>query len=367
MAQPITDYAAFFDGAKQAVWEMEQLKLREEQLLNLENELETSLKTKQKQVSDIISQTVKKRLEEINQSYDAEISKKQDRLKKIRSKREKAKNQGVKERIVEDTQSLLKENADLRRQMKTLFHTNHVPRFCAGKLYYSLYFTKGLKELVTMLIVLLICFLTVPCGIYFMIPERKTMHLILIYMLSILIFGGLYVKIGNSTKIKYMDVLKEGRQILNQIAANKKQVKKITKSIRKDKDEAVYNLQKYDDEIAQLEQDMAQAERQKKEALNTFESVTKTIISDEIMGNHQAELTQIETDLAKTNDDLKETQKAAMNKALYITDNYEVYAGKEFMSVERLEALEELIQSGKATNLTEAITVYKSKEYQNHS
>ena len=365
MAQPITDYAAFFDGAKQAVRELEQLKLREEQLLKLENELETSLKTKQKQVSDTISQTQKKRHAEIMNSYDKDISYLQDRLKKVRSKREKAKNQGVKERIAEDTQSLLKENADLRRQMKTLFHTNHVPRFCAGKLYYSLYFTKGLKELLTLLIVLLICFLAVPCGVYFMIPERKTMHLILIYVLSILLFGGLYVKIGNSTKIKYMDVLKQGRQILNQIAANKKKVKKITKSIRKDKDEAVYNLQKFDDEIAQLEQNMAEAERKKEDALNTFENVVKTIISDEIMGNYLAVLTQIETDLGKTIEDLKETQKAAMNKALYITDNYQVYAGKEFMSVEGLEALEELIQSGKATNLTEAITIYKSKEHQN--
>lgn len=366
MAQPITDYAAFFESAKQAVREMEQLKMREEQLLNLEKELESSLKTKQKQVSDMISQTVKKRTEEINKSYDTEIGKKQDRLKKVRSKREKAKSQGVKERIAEDTQSLMKENIDLRRQMKTLFHTKQVPRFCASKFYYSLYFTKGMKEMLAVLVALLICFLVIPCGIYFMIPERKTLHLIVIYVLTILVFGGLYVKVGNATKMKHMDALKEGRRIYNKIAANKKQIKKITKSIRKDKDEAVYNLQKYDDEIAQLEQDMAQAERQKKEALNTFETVTKTIISDEISGNHQAEIDQIETDLVKTNEDLKETQKAAMNKALYITDNYEVYAGKEFMTVEGLESLQELIQSGKASNLTEAITIFKSKEHPNY-
>ena len=30
-----------------------------------------------------------------------------------------------------------------------------------------------------------------------------------------------------------------------------------------------------------------------------------------------------------------------------------------------IKELEELIQSGKATNLTEAITIYKSKEHQN--
>ena len=54
----------------------------------------------------------------------------------------------------------------------------------------------------------------------------------------------------------------------------------------------------------------------------------------------------------------------AMNKALYITDHFEIYAGKDFMTKERLEALEEIITSGKASNISEAIVVFKSKDYQ---
>ena len=53
-----------------------------------------------------------------------------------------------------------------------------------------------------------------------------------------------------------------------------------------------------------------------------------------------------------------------MNKALYITDHFEIYAGKDFMTKERLEALEEIITSGKASNISEAIVVFKSKDYQ---
>lgn len=367
MAQPITDYAAFFAGAKQAIHEMELLKQRERQLLDLEAKLEGSLKAKQKSVSDAIAQTVKQRSDEIIKSYDAEISKSNDRLKKVRSKREKAKSQGVKERIAEDTSGLLNENQELKRQLRAVLRADHVPRICSSKFYYSLYFTRGFKELLILLLTLVICFLAVPCGIYFLIPKRKVLHLVLIYVLAILIFGGLYVAIGNSTKMKHMEALREGRKIRNQITANKKQMKKITKSIRKDKDEAIYNLEKFDDEIAQLDQDITQAERQKKEALHTFETVTKTIISDEIMGNNRAELDQIETDLAKTCADLKEIRNAAMSKALYITDNYEVYTGKEFMNIRRLEVLEEMIQSGKAMNLSEAIAVFKSKEYQNNA
>ena len=163
--------------------------------------------------------------------------------------------------------------------------------------------------------------------------------------------------------MKHMQTLKEGSLLRSQIKANKKQMKKIEKSIRKDKDEAVYNLQLFDDEIAQLEQDMAQTERQKKDALNTFNNVTKTIISDEINGNHKAEIEQVESDLVKTTADLKSTQSALMAKALYITDNFEIYAGKEFMVLEKLNALQEIIESEKATNLTDAVLVFKSKDY----
>lgn len=362
MAQPITDYNAFFAGAKQAVQELDELKQKEKMLLDLEKQLENSLKSKKKEVADTIAQTVKKRSDEIAKSYDVEIGKAQDRLKKVRSKREKAKTQGEKERIVEETQSLVRENSDLKAQMKTIFHANRVPKFCASNLYYALFFTKGFKELMTMFITLLLVFLALPVDIYFVIPERQTMYLVVIYVAVIIVFGGLYVKIGNSTKMKHMDALKEGRVIREKIKANKKQMKSIEKSIRKDKNDSVYNLQKFDDEIAQLEQDMAQAERKKKEALNTFNTVTKTIISDEIMGNHKAELDQIESDFAKTTADLKETQNAAMAKALYITDNFEIYAGKDFMTIERLSALEEIIQSGQAANISEAITTFKNKK-----
>lgn len=364
MAQPITDYAAFFAGAKQAVQELKQLEEREKQLEGQEKQLENTLKVKQRTVADTISQTVKQRSEEISKSYDAEIGKTQDRLKKVRAKREKAKNQGVKERIAEDTQSLIKENADLKGQIKTLFKANHVPKYCASNLYYSLYFTRGLKEAGALLLMLLILFVAVPCGIYFAVPERRTWHLILIYVLDILIFGGIYVKIGNSTKMRYMDVLKEGREIKNHIRANKKQMKIIAKTIRKDKNEKIYNLEKFDDEIAQLDQDLAQTNKKKKDALNTFDTVTKTIISDEIMAANKAEIDKMEAELQNVTEELKSVRYSFKEKALFITDNYEVYTGRDFMALDRLEALEEIIQSGAAKNISEAITVFKSRDRQ---
>ena len=113
MGQPITDYAAFFASAGQAVQELEALNTEVEQLEADEKKLESSLKGKQRSVTETISQTVKQRKEEITKSYDAELGKAQERLKKVKAKREKAKNQGVKERIEEDTRGLVRENKEL--------------------------------------------------------------------------------------------------------------------------------------------------------------------------------------------------------------------------------------------------------------
>ena len=92
------------------------------------------------------------------------------------------------------------------------------------------------------------------------------------------------------TKVRYMDVLKEGLGIRAKIRANKKEMKVIAKTIRRDKNETIYNLQKFDDEIAQLDQDVAEINRKKKEALTTFDTVTRTIISDEITANNKEEI-----------------------------------------------------------------------------
>ena len=350
MGQPITDYAAFFASAGQAVQELEALNTEVEQLEADEKKLESSLKGKQRSVTETISQTVKQRKEEITKSYDAELGKAQERLKKVKAKREKAKNQGVKERIEEDTRGLVRENKELADQIKTLFKANHVPGFCRGNYYYALYFTRTFKDFLTLLVTILICFLAIPCGVYFLIPERRTMYLV-----------GIYVTVGNMTKVRYMDVLKEGLGIRAKIRANKKEMKVIAKTIRRDKNETIYNLQKFDDEIAQLDQDVAEINRKKKEALTTFDTVTRTIISDEITANNKEEIDRMEDELASLSEKLRSTRTAAKEKSLFITDNYEVYIGKGYMTSEKLQALADIVRSGAASNISDAIAVYKSQ------
>lgn len=361
MAQTITDFDAFLTDAKEAVSELAQFSKKEEELKQEESCLEKSLEAEKKAVTDAISLTVKKRREEISSSYDNEIGKTQEQLKKIRAKREKAKSQGIKERIEEETAELHAYTRELKVRMKTLFQKEHVPGLCGSRFYYALYFTRGFKEILILLLTIAVCFLLVPYGVYSVLPEKKTFLLAAIYFICILVFGGIYTIVGNVTRGRHLQALKEGRTIRNLLVSNRRKEKLIIGSIKKDKDEAIYNLEKFDDEIAQLEQDLTETAGKKKEALNTFENVTSTIISDEITGSSKEKIDNLAADYEEAKGRLRYTQTMVKEKKIYITNTYESYVGREFLHVDKLEELRKILAAGEAGNISEAVEVYRSR------
>ncbi len=364
MGSGITDYSAFLSEAMKAVEELNRSKKACDELSAEERRLERELESEKRTVTDSINVTVKKRREEISSSYDKEIGSGQERLRKVRAKREKAKSQGIRERIDEETEVLREHNQELDSQLKTLFKQNRVPAFCRSTWYYAMYMPGSLKEAGLGLLTFLICFLGIPSGAYFLVPEeqRKFWMLIVIYLLAILLFGGIYITIGNKTKIRHADTLKKGRDIRSIMRSNRKKIRVITLSIRRDRDEKVYNLEKFDDEIARIEQELQEISLHKKDALNTFNTVTKTIISDEIVNNSKDRLEALQEEHERTEARLTEAQIHLKEQALHVTDEYETYLGKEFLQTDRLAELAKIIRNGQASNLSEAIVVYKEQK-----
>ncbi|RGY97693.1 hypothetical protein [Clostridium sp. AM58-1XD] len=346
---PISDHIAFLTEAREKLEELELLKDREKQLKADEIRLEKVLESEKKTVNDNIAATIKKRREEINSSYDKEIAKGQDKLKKARVKREKAKSQGMKERIAEETADLHKENRDLKLQMKTMFQKNHVPAVCNSSLYYAMFFPRWFGEILKLLIAVLICFLAVPYGIYLALPEKKTWMMVVICFLCVVIFGGLYIWISNRTKLLHMEVLRTGRTLRDQMHSNRKKIRVITSSIKKDRNEALYDLEKYDDEIARVEQELQDVANKKKEALNTFEQVTKMIISDEIANNARPRVDKLREEFQQVTAGTKELEGQIKDMTLFITDHYGTYLGNEFLNPLKIGELSEIIKSGKAS------------------
>ena len=359
MEQAITDYVKFLADARDAVYRLNNDQATAKQLKEQGERQEKELAAAKKAVTDSVNQTIKKRRSEIDTSYDKEIAKGQERLKKARTQREKAKNKGMKERIAEETSELREHNRDLQIQMKTMFQKDKVPVFCRTTFYYSLYYARGLKERLIGFITFLICFLALPCGVYFLLPDRKIWYLVLVYFADIIIFGGLYVTIGNRSRSRYHDALKQGREIRNLLSSNEKKIKVIVHSIEKDGNEDIYDLEKYD-EIACAQQELSDIAAKKKDAISSFENVTRNIIADEIEGNHRAEIEEKEQKLQEVNDSLAQLESSIRQQNIHITDTFGPYLGKEYLNTDKLLGLSKLIQSGTASNITEAIEMDKN-------
>ncbi|PPK75885.1 hypothetical protein BXY41_11955 [Lacrimispora xylanisolvens] len=360
MAQPIEDQVGFLGEACRAVQELSVSKSLLEKYRLEEKSLFRELEAERKAVTDAISLTVKKRVQEINDTYDREIAREQDNLKRLRNKREKAKTQGIKERIEEETQELKDKNKELLTELKSVFKRDHVPSYCRSTWYYALFFTRGFSETIILLFTALIFFLAIPCGIYFLIPQRKSFYLAGIYFVSILLFGGIYILINNRTRVRHPEALKKGRAIKNSIKSNRRKLRAIIRSIKKDRNEKVYNLEKFDDEIARTEQDLADIADKKQEALNTFDKVTSTIISDEIASSKREKIAQLEKEHEEAVNNWKEAQIRVKEQTLFINDNYASYIGSEYMIPEKLDELADMIRMGKAQTISEAKEIYNS-------
>ena len=101
--------------------------------------------------------------------------------------------------------------------------------------------------------------------------------------------------------------------------------------------------------------------KKKKDALNTFENVTKTILTDEITGNSRAKLEQLKEAHQEVESRLHYTETVIKEKRIFITDTYECYLGKEFLNPEKLDALKHILDNSTAVNLSEVIAEYRER------
>ncbi len=360
MAREIRDNVGFLQEAKAALAELEAERAKSSRLQAEEKRLTRALAAEKKSVEDAIESTIHKRKEEITLSYDREISKTQDKLKKARGRRERAKDQGIKARIGNETAQLREENRQLKLHNSTVFHQNGIPSICNTKFYYALYFTKGFKEVMILLLTFLIGFLVIPCGIYWLIPERQLWMLILIYVADIVLLCGAYIALNNRTKVNHLEIMKDARKNRDMVDANKRKIRVIIKAIEKDKNESIYNLDSYDREIASVEGELGNIAERKQEALRIFENQTKKELQREIYENNREKLENMTRQLGQVSASCRELSDSVQRKTIAFTDEYGPYIGQEFMQQEKLDKLIDILNQGLATSLTEAQQIYKN-------
>lgn len=325
-------------------------------------DLEKNIEASEKTVKDEVESTIKARREAVELGFDKEIENDQEKLKKIQADRDKAKTKGVKERIAVETSSLREDNKGMKAEIKAAFKNNKIPGFCNTRLFLALFMTKGFKDILSCFISFLIIFLAVPAAIYYGIPNMPAWSLIAIYTVLSFLVITIYKVVTDHVKIHHLETIQELIKTKEKITQNNKKMKKIARAIKKDKNEEMYGLGRYDEKINMIVNDIEKFEAKKALALEDFNNSVKPNIIAEIEGKDKDRIKALKADFEKKTAMLTEMENKVKEQRVYIASNYEAYIGKEFATTERLEALSEIMNTGGADTIGQAITVFNAKK-----
>lgn len=345
---------------------VEQLKKELNEYKNQEKNLKKAIVTEEKSIQDEIAQTIRRRKNEIEKTYDDQIDANKSKSRSVRAKRDKAKSKRVDERVSYETAELTEENRQLQVEMRTLFKAHHVPPFCRGSFFYSLFMTKRFLEILTLIVTVLIAYIGVPSIVYilsarvFFKNNSSQMYLCtLVTSLVLFLLTFVYVLVINRIKIKHYNTLLEGRNIKDKIAANKRQMKAIRNKINKDKDDSQYGLDKYDDKLDELEEELDQISREKQDAMTVFENETKQILTNEVNDRRLGKLEQMKVNIEEIEEHMAVLDEDIQNSSLAIANNYGAILGKDFCTSSKVADLISLMEDGTADTVSEAIAAYK--------
>ena len=321
--------------------------------------LEKDVKAEEKQLADNIENTLRKRREQVVANFDKELSKSQERLKKVRNARGKEKNKKVEERIKDETADLVMENKNIHEEIKTFFKQKGIPAVCDSGILYTLYFPNSTKQFAILAIVFFMGIIALPSLVVAAVGGGVFVR-VLLYILMLAIFLGLYILGYNYTRVRNKEAFIDMRVKRNAIRKNTAKINRIRKSIRKDKDEEQYGLHKYDEDIEEIEDAIDDIVRKKNEVLADFEKTTKNDICEEITKRDMPKIEEIKKKLTETSLKLKELEQKQKDMSINLSTNYAPYIGEENMAVDRINMLVSLIDNGEASNIGDAVNILKN-------
>ena len=321
--------------------------------------LEKDLKAEEKQMSENIDATVKKRRDQVVANFDKEINNSQDRLKKVRTQRGKEKDKKVAARIKDETGDLVVENKNIHEEIRTYFKQKGMPPICDSEMFYMLYFPNSPKQFAAMVLCFIIGFAGLPWLVTSLVKSHWFVELLLGIVIVVLV-GGLYLLGYNYTHVRHKDAFVEMKPKRNMIKKNLAKINRTKKSIKKDKNEEQYGLHEYDDDINELEELISDIVAKKNDALTEFEKTTKPDIVEEITNRDMPKIESIKKKMAEVSLKLKELEQKQKDMSIALSTNYGAYLGEENMTTERIDMLISLIDRGEADNIGSAVNILKN-------
>ena len=123
----------------------------------------------------------------------------------------------------------------------------------------------------------------------------------------------------------------------------------------------MYELGDYDEKIRTIEAEIQRINGEKEAALLNFDENIKSSIVAEIEAKEMPRINEAEGKLQEIVTQREAMEEIVKETTLKITSDYEAYIGKSFSSVEKIDSLIKLIESGQATTISQAIDIYKAE------
>ena len=246
-------------------------------------------------------------------------------------------------------------------EQKTAFIQENIPHIANNSFFMALYISRKVRDVLVYTLFLLIVFALIPAALY-LLPVIPA-YVPVIYAG---VMGILLLIVGRSVYINlilaHKDTIMAARDTRYKIRDNKRIIKKTQHSIKKDKDEAMYGLESFDNRINSICDNIKKTEEEKQNALREFEETVKPDLVKEVEGRYLDKLNLMREELAKKKDEYMKLDDLIKQQRIYISSNYEAYLGKEFVNVQRLTELDNIISSGEAQTISQAMAVYKNRK-----
>ena len=345
---------------------IEQLKRDLAKAKSKEKSLKKTIGAEQKSIQDEIEQTVKKRKNELEESFDDQLDENKGKMRDARNQRDKEKNKQVGERVTYETAEWVATNKQLEVELKKMFKEEGVPGFCRSKLFYALFMPKRFSEFMVLLLNILIVYVGVPILMYFLsigVLFKGSPHITfwctLTVSITLFLLGFIYILLVNRVKLRHYDTLLKGRSIREAIAENQKGMQSIINRINKDKDESAYDLEQFDEKLDRLEKERKQIMNEKQEALRVFEEEVKPALVEEVKEQRSTKLDELKDEMDTLLAQISEINNNTQNLTEFISDHYASVLGKEFCTLNKIADLIAIIEDGGADTVSEAIAEYK--------
>lgn len=352
----------FLVEAKNQFQNRNQLSEELDKMHSQQKKMVKSIASEEKSIADEIASTIKKGRQAIVSTYEDRLDENQSKKKGVISKRDKKKNQRMNARIDDETKDIREQIKALEGEMKSLIKRERVSKFISSKTFFTMFMPRGVGETIAWLISLAVYFVGVPSLMRLFVCKAlhvNTFFANLTFVAIFILLFVIYVLIRRATLGTYEDVCKAARKIQNQIKANKREIKKIKKSIRKDDDESQYNLEAFDEKLADLASEATSINKEKDDKLREFDEQTTQVITNEINERRIPALEQMKSDSVVLGNQIAEKEQIFANLDGYIKEQYVSRLGEELCKVNRIDDLLSIMEEGNAQTVTEAIEFYR--------